>query len=134
MKFSDYTADLKEANIEGDPKLYKKMEEIRKKLKEFKGSKDEKFILGGDLAKAMSDYLESTLKRGKVNEASGANKVTIKGLKAIQKLVQENRGNFKATFNEVFGGDSSDSIGGQLEAIMDISVDEIIDAIEDFED
>lgn len=122
MKFSDYTADLKEANIEGDPKLYKKIEEIRKKLKEFKGSKEDRFVLGGDLAKAMSDYLESTLKRGKVNEAieigEAATKCYDALIKAQRELTKVGRYAF-VVYKEVYGNESAGN-GALFETLFSI--------------
>lgn len=148
MKFSDYTADicgtqnLDEAKIEGDPKLFKAMETARENVRKFLengGDKKSKegMDLGAKLASAAVAYMESTLKRSKVNEAAispaKSRKDVIKVLKNIESLINKNKVAFNNVMKEVFDDDSSDSVGAQLSNIIDLDISEIIDAIEDYE-
>ena len=135
MKFNDY---LDEApKIEGDPKLYKKMEEIRKKCAQAKG-KD--ITLSGELAKAMADYLQSTLNKKVVNEGSteASIKKVVDTLKKIKSLTKSAKKDAEVVFDEVFGSDPADS-AGVLCNIFDLddaefNIDSVIDYIEDYED
>ena len=105
MKFSDYTADLKEAKIEGNPKLFKAMETARENVRKFLengGDKKSKegMDLGAKLASAAVAYMESTLKRSKVNEAATNIRSFIAQVKAFQKSIRELSTKYEDTFND----------------------------------
>ena len=126
------------SKIEGDPKLYKKMEEIRKKCAQAKG-KD--IVLSGELAKAMADYLQSTLNKKVVNEGrdtAASCKNVISALRKIQSTARSAKKDAYIVFKDVFGSDPADD-AGVLCNIFDLSgaefnIDSVIDYIEDYND
>lgn len=146
MKFSDYTADivgtnLDEAKIEGDPKLFKAMETARENVRKFLengGDKKSKegMDLGAKLASAAVAYMESTLKRSKVNEGADVTKAAKeleKAVKQIEKIVKSNKKYFNLVFKEAYGEDSSDSGVSALYALFETDFSEILNNLgEDF--